>query len=396
MAASYHLDAWGQYRFPTELNASANRFGFTGYIFDRETDLHYANARYYDSEFGRFTTQDSYLGNVDNPPSLHRYFYANASPTRYVDPTGHAAQESELAALAKRNNEERSGNSRHSAGMAGQAGQVALDTTPVAERDENAKGDGVMYRSELGDTGISGVAPNPSVPEGEVKEEGWFGQMWAAAVEKKEELKRRVGEKTGAFGASLIDSEARDTQVEILFPKEHEAAVRRQAAASNNASQIAVGSDEVAEEIARTTGEVGTEVAVQIALEKGSGAVLGAAAGAVGKGRRALARVGARSLDDLSQAAAASQRNGFTRAGNALAKHENRAMTAFPKAAGDAAAKNTAGQFIVDDILTNPASTFTNRQTGRFGEVLDVVAPDGRGVRFGSDGTFIGFLEPPR
>lgn len=48
-----------------------------------------------------------------------------------------------------------------------------------------------------------------------------------------------------------------------------------------------------------------------------------------------------------------------------------------------------------DDILTSPGSTQTARTTGRFGDVVDVVAPDGRGVRFGSDGRFIGLLEPP-
>jgi len=124
---------------------------------------------------------------------------------------------------------------------------------------------------------MSERTPDPSVPEGEVKEEGWFGRIWAAAQEEKEALKRRVGEKTGAFGASLIDSKARDTQVEILFPDEHEAQVRRQAAASNNASQIAVGGDAVAEEIAQKTGEVGTELAIDLALERGAGAAVGAA-----------------------------------------------------------------------------------------------------------------------
>ena len=34
--------------------------------------------------------------------------------------------------------------------------------------------------------------------------------------------------------------------------------------------------------------------------------------------------------------------------------------------------------------------------TGRFGDVIDAVAPDGRGVRYSSDGTFIGLLERPR
>jgi RHS repeat-associated protein len=84
-------DAWGNHRFPAELDASKNRFGFTGYELDKETGLYNAKARYFDPNFGRFLTQDSYLGQIDNPPSLHRYFYANANPTAYVDLTGHAS-----------------------------------------------------------------------------------------------------------------------------------------------------------------------------------------------------------------------------------------------------------------------------------------------------------------
>ncbi|MGE0454257.1 MAG: RHS repeat domain-containing protein [Vicinamibacteria bacterium] len=87
-AASYHLDAWGNYRFPTELTASRNRFGFTGYQLDSETGLYNAKARYFDPQLGRFLTQDSYLGEIDNPPSLQRYFYGYANPTRFTDPTG--------------------------------------------------------------------------------------------------------------------------------------------------------------------------------------------------------------------------------------------------------------------------------------------------------------------
>jgi RHS repeat-associated protein len=89
--ASYHLDAWGNYRFPAELSVSANRFGFTGHEWDAETKLYYAKARYFDPQLGRFLTQDSYLGEIDDPPSLHRYFYANANPAKYVDSTGHFA-----------------------------------------------------------------------------------------------------------------------------------------------------------------------------------------------------------------------------------------------------------------------------------------------------------------
>jgi RHS repeat-associated protein len=89
VVARYHLDAWGRYRTPSELDASANRFGFTGYLFDQETELYWAKARFYDPEYGRFTSQDSVLGEINEPPSLHRYFYGYANPLRYIDPTGH-------------------------------------------------------------------------------------------------------------------------------------------------------------------------------------------------------------------------------------------------------------------------------------------------------------------
>jgi len=55
--------------------------------------LVYAKARYFDPELGRFLSQDSYLGELTEPPSLHRYLYANDNPTRYVDPTGHMSDE---------------------------------------------------------------------------------------------------------------------------------------------------------------------------------------------------------------------------------------------------------------------------------------------------------------
>ena len=91
VAATYHLDAWGNYRFTSELAPSKNRFGYTGHYWDNEAGLYYAKARYYDPFTARFTQADSFLGKIDDPPSLHRYFYANANPTFFTDPTGHSA-----------------------------------------------------------------------------------------------------------------------------------------------------------------------------------------------------------------------------------------------------------------------------------------------------------------
>ncbi len=90
VVSSVHYDAWGLPRFPAELDASKNRFGFTGYELDKETGLYNANARFYDPTTARFTTQDSFLGSIDQPPSLHRYAYGWNRPTFWIDRTGHA------------------------------------------------------------------------------------------------------------------------------------------------------------------------------------------------------------------------------------------------------------------------------------------------------------------
>jgi len=101
VGANYHLDTWGNFRFPEELNSSKNRFSFTGYIWDKETSLFFAKARFYDPQIGRFISQDSFLGNIDEPPSLQRYFYAYANPTRYFDPTGHQTEEADSSEFEK-------------------------------------------------------------------------------------------------------------------------------------------------------------------------------------------------------------------------------------------------------------------------------------------------------
>jgi hypothetical protein len=95
-------------------------------------------------------------------------------------------------------------------------------------------------------------------------------------------------------------------------------------------------------------------------------------------------------LEQLSRAAAAPDRGGLTKAGRALQKHGDRPGSAFPQTKGGPGALNPAGQKIVDEILKNPGSI---RQANRFGGV-DVMAPDGRGVRFDGSGQMMGFLEP--
>src|SRR5690606_35747001 len=72
-------DAWGNQIDQTATDD--HPFGFTGYQQDKETDLYYAKARYYDAHTGRFLREDPFEGNANTPPTLHRYLYAYANPT---------------------------------------------------------------------------------------------------------------------------------------------------------------------------------------------------------------------------------------------------------------------------------------------------------------------------
>jgi hypothetical protein len=96
------------------------------------------------------------------------------------------------------------------------------------------------------------------------------------------------------------------------------------------------------------------------------------------------------SIEEMSRAASVPDKGGLTRAGRALQKHGDRPGSAFPQTKGGPAALNPVGQRIVDEILRNPASV---RKPNRF-EGVDVIAPDGRGVRFDGTGQMMGFLEP--
>ena len=85
---SSFLRCLGQLQIPHRAERLGNRFAFTGHVFDTETGLYNAKARYFDPKLGRFLTQDSFLGTIDNRSSLHRYLYAAQNPTKYIDPTG--------------------------------------------------------------------------------------------------------------------------------------------------------------------------------------------------------------------------------------------------------------------------------------------------------------------
>ena len=66
------------------------RKGYTGYERDDESGLDFAQARYYNSMHGRFTSVDPLTAsaNVKNPQTFNRYSYVLNSPYKFVDPLG--------------------------------------------------------------------------------------------------------------------------------------------------------------------------------------------------------------------------------------------------------------------------------------------------------------------
>ncbi len=61
---------------------------FTGYEHDNETDLEFAQARYYASVQGRFTGVDPISGHPGSPQTWNRYAYVGNNPLKYIDPSG--------------------------------------------------------------------------------------------------------------------------------------------------------------------------------------------------------------------------------------------------------------------------------------------------------------------
>jgi len=68
----------------TETETAISRFLYAGEQYDSITGLYYLRARRFDTTAGRFTQEDTYLGDGRN-----LYVYVGNNPLRYVDPSGY-------------------------------------------------------------------------------------------------------------------------------------------------------------------------------------------------------------------------------------------------------------------------------------------------------------------
>jgi len=82
----YDYEAFGE--LLNESGTTENDYLFSGEQFDASLNQYYLRARYYNQVPGRFTQQDTWMGNNQDPTTLHKYLYANADPGNMVDPSG--------------------------------------------------------------------------------------------------------------------------------------------------------------------------------------------------------------------------------------------------------------------------------------------------------------------
>ena len=86
LSDSFIYDAFGRELARTGQTDIELRFG--GQFLDPNVGFHYMRARWFDSDAGRFTTQDPVDGLVNDPRTLHRYTYAGNDPLNMQDYSG--------------------------------------------------------------------------------------------------------------------------------------------------------------------------------------------------------------------------------------------------------------------------------------------------------------------
>ncbi|MED4404101.1 DNRLRE domain-containing protein [Metabacillus fastidiosus] len=90
--ANYSYDPWGKMLSLNESpEVKEQPLGYASYIYDRESEMYYLKARYYETSTARFISRDSNTGNLDNPLSQNLYIYVNSNPVIFSDPSGHKA-----------------------------------------------------------------------------------------------------------------------------------------------------------------------------------------------------------------------------------------------------------------------------------------------------------------
>jgi RHS repeat-associated protein len=97
------FDGWGRYFSGAAPNADGGsapttHVGYTGHAYDADSDLTYAEARWYDPDIGAFLSRDPVAGSLSEPGTLEPFGYVRGNPLFYVDPDGRYGSKAEQEA----------------------------------------------------------------------------------------------------------------------------------------------------------------------------------------------------------------------------------------------------------------------------------------------------------
>jgi hypothetical protein len=85
---------------------------------------------------------------------------------------------------------------------------------------------------------------------------------------------------------------------------------------------------------------------------------------------------------------------GLSNAARAWDKHAGREGSTLQKANGGVDAKNANASEFVDSVLNDPARTVEKYTHPNHGDIIDIRKPDGTGLRYKEDGSFVGIIDP--
>ncbi|MGG4451226.1 RHS repeat domain-containing protein [Brevibacillus porteri] len=157
---TYDYDIWGNLIADKVKETISNPFMYAGEMFDKESGFYYLRARYYDPKIGRFISEDTYKGQVDNPLSLNRYTYVSNNPLRFVDPSGHYQCEGAISSC----NKEISGNKYYKdLRDLSPEEQVQILEDPRYSEFDKARVSLLMMGRSIGLTSLSGVSNTTKV-----------------------------------------------------------------------------------------------------------------------------------------------------------------------------------------------------------------------------------------
>lgn len=116
---------------------------YTGYERDEESGLDFAQARYYNSQHGRFTSVDPLTASasIRNPQTFNRYSYVLNSPYKFTDPLGLLSVNTSACGMSCRNSGPYSTGEGMSSWSAGEEDQDSAEGSPQTRHLGDPPGD---------------------------------------------------------------------------------------------------------------------------------------------------------------------------------------------------------------------------------------------------------------